>query len=115
MDTLTSINVFRTLAEVAITVAGGPASCTTPPLPNAGAGDRWKKFLSHVSLTSSGMGAPRTAHGLQCAEMVRWAQSRLGESRYRFFSNNCEHLSEWCVNGEHRSLQVERLLGCVRS
>jgi hypothetical protein len=85
MDTLTSINVFRTLAEVAITVAGGPASCTTPPLPNAGAGDRWKKFLSHVSLTSSG------------------------------FSNNCEHLSEWCVNGEHRSLQVERLLGCVRS
>jgi hypothetical protein len=85
MDTLTSINVFRTLAEVAITVAGGPASCTTPPLPNAG------------------------------AEMVRWAQSRLGESRYRFFSNNCEHLSEWCVNGEHRSLQVERLLGCVRS
>jgi hypothetical protein len=40
----------------------------------------------------------------------------LGENRYSFFSNNCEHLSEWCVNGDHRSPQVERLrarLACV--
>lgn len=49
-------------------------------------------------------------NGLQPAEIVRCARSRLGEDRYRFFSNNCEHFSEWCVNGEHRSLQVERLL-----
>ena len=49
-------------------------------------------------------------NGLQPAEAVRRARSRLGENRYRFFSNNCEHLSEWCVNGEHRSPQVERLL-----
>jgi len=49
-------------------------------------------------------------HGLQCAEIVRRARSRLGENSYRFLSNNCEHLSEWCVNGEHRSPQVERLL-----
>jgi hypothetical protein len=50
----------------------------------------------------------------QCDETLRRARSRLGENRYRFLSNNCEHFSEWCVNGEHRSLQVERLLAPVR-
>jgi Lecithin retinol acyltransferase len=53
---------------------------------------------------------PARSNGLQCAEIVRRARSRVGENRYRFFSNNCEHFSEWCVNGEHRSPQVERLL-----
>ena len=53
-------------------------------------------------------------NGLQSAEIVRRARSRLGEDRYRFFSNNCEHFSEWCVNGEHRSPQVERLLAPLR-
>jgi hypothetical protein len=53
-------------------------------------------------------------NGLPCAEIVRRARSRLGENRYRFFSNNCEHLSEWCVTGEHRSSQVERLLKPLR-
>lgn len=48
--------------------------------------------------------------GLPAVETVRRAHSRLGEDRYRFLSNNCEHLAEWCVNGEHRSPQVERLL-----
>jgi hypothetical protein len=57
---------------------------------------------------------PARPNGLQCAEIVRRARSRLGENRYRFFSNNCEHLSEWCVNGVHRSSQVERLLARVR-
>ena len=53
---------------------------------------------------------PARSTGLPGAEIVRRARSRLGEDRYRFFRNNCEHLSEWCVNGEHRSSQVERLL-----
>ena len=57
---------------------------------------------------------PARAHNLPGAEVVRRARSRLGENRYRFLSNNCEHLSEWCVNGEHRSPQVERLLGRLR-
>jgi hypothetical protein len=43
-------------------------------------------------------------------EVVRRARSRLGEDRYRVFSNNCEHLCEWCLHGEHRSYQVEALL-----
>jgi hypothetical protein len=53
-------------------------------------------------------------NGLQSAEIVGRARSRLGEDRYRFFSNNCEHFSEWCVNGEQRSPQVERLLAPLR-
>jgi Lecithin retinol acyltransferase len=53
-------------------------------------------------------------NGLPCAEIVRRARSRIGENRYRFFSNNCEHLSEWCVTGEHRSSQVERVLKPLR-
>jgi Lecithin retinol acyltransferase len=57
---------------------------------------------------------PAREGGLECAEIVRRARTRLGENRYRFFSNNCEHLSEWCVNGEHRSLQVENLLAPLR-
>jgi lecithin:retinol acyltransferase len=57
---------------------------------------------------------PARPHGLQYTEIVRRARSRIGENRYRFFSNNCEHLSEWCVNGEHRSLQVEQLLAPLR-
>ncbi|HZF28879.1 MAG TPA: lecithin retinol acyltransferase family protein [Gammaproteobacteria bacterium] len=46
----------------------------------------------------------------QSAEIIRRARSRLGENRYRLLTNNCEHFSEWCVCGQHRSAQVEALL-----
>ena len=42
-------------------------------------------------------------------EVVRRARSRLGEARYRVLSNNCEHFCEWCLRGQARSYQVERL------
>ena len=42
---------------------------------------------------------------------VRRARSRLGENRYRFLSNNCEHFVEWCLSGTSRSAQVEAFLG----
>ena len=41
--------------------------------------------------------------------VVARARSRLGEARYRTLTNNCEHLCEWCIYGEHRSRQVELL------
>ena len=41
--------------------------------------------------------------------VVARAQSRLGETRYRALTNNCEHLCEWCIYGEHRSRQIEML------
>ena len=43
-------------------------------------------------------------------EVVRRARSRVGEDRYRVLRNNCEHFCEWCLHGEPRSYQVERLL-----
>ena len=45
------------------------------------------------------------------AEVVARARSRLGEDRYRIASNNCEHFCHWCLSGENRSVQVDRLLG----
>ena len=44
------------------------------------------------------------------ARIVERARSRIGEHRYRLISNNCEHFCSWCVRGESRSAQVERLL-----
>ena len=81
----------------------------------------WRRGpVEEISLTRFADGhpvwvRPARPHGLQCAEIVRRARSRLGEDRYRFLSNNCEHLSEWCVNGEHRSPQVEHLLARLRN
>ncbi|MEJ1963139.1 MAG: lecithin retinol acyltransferase family protein [Gammaproteobacteria bacterium] len=43
-------------------------------------------------------------------EIVRRARSRVGESSYRIFTNNCEHFCEWCVRGEPRSFQLEAWL-----
>ncbi|MBV8307894.1 MAG: lecithin retinol acyltransferase family protein [Gammaproteobacteria bacterium] len=57
---------------------------------------------------------PARAGAFEGVDVVRRARSRLGENRYAFWSNNCEHLSEWCVNGEHRSLQVEHFLAPLR-
>jgi NC domain. len=44
-------------------------------------------------------------------EIVRRARSRVGEHRYDLLTNNCEHFCEWCLHGQQRSYQVERLLG----
>lgn len=63
---------------------------------------------------------PHTNPRFDRHEIVKRAHSRLGESSYRVLSNNCEHLCEWCVQGESRSWQIEalrrtprRLLGAV--
>ena len=47
-------------------------------------------------------------------EIVARARSRLGENGYRLATNNCEHFCEWCLSGESRSEQVERILDWVR-
>ena len=46
---------------------------------------------------------------------VRRALSRLGEDTYRLLTNNCEHFCAWCVEGDSRSLQVERWLARPRA
>jgi hypothetical protein len=48
---------------------------------------------------------PRFSHH----EIVRRAFSRLGEHEYSVFRNNCEHLCQWVLFGEHHSPQVQAL------
>ena len=52
---------------------------------------------------------PASAAQFRSAEVVARARSRLGENRYRVWSNNCEHFVHWCLSGTSRSAQVERL------
>jgi hypothetical protein len=42
-------------------------------------------------------------------ETLERALSRLGETSYRLFSNNCEHFVLWCKTGYAESEQAERL------
>jgi hypothetical protein len=53
---------------------------------------------------------PHEAVRFDPAEVIRRARSRVGEDCYRLLSNNCEHFCEWCLHGEHRSYQVEKVL-----
>jgi len=46
------------------------------------------------------------ARRLDARETVARAESRLGESGYNLFANNCEHFARWCVTGDHKSAQV---------
>lgn len=37
---------------------------------------------------------------------VERAESKLGQSGYNLYANNCEHFARWCVTGDHKSGQV---------
>lgn len=77
----------------------------------------WRRGpVEETSLTRFAQGRPiwlrpSGPNSRDCEEIVRRARSRLGENQYRLLSNNCEHFSEWCVNGVHHSPQVDRLRG----
>ena len=40
---------------------------------------------------------------------VRRAYARLHECEYNLVFNNCEHFVLWCIDGAHRSRQVEKV------
>ncbi len=42
------------------------------------------------------------------------ARGRLGENRYSFFANNCEHFAQWCISGTSRSEQVDSITARLR-
>jgi hypothetical protein len=73
-----------------------------------------RRPVEEVSLEefASGRGVhalpPSVAHFAAC-EVVMRARSRLGEDRYRLATNNCEHFCHWCLTGESRSAQIDRL------
>ncbi len=57
---------------------------------------------------------PWTAPRFSGDAVVERARSRLGESRYRFWTNNCEHLATWAVSGQSRSAQVDAVAAPLR-
>jgi hypothetical protein len=68
--------------------------------------------VEEVSLEAFTRGRPlevrtHAASRYSPAERVERARSRLGENRYRFWTNNCEHFCSWCVSGTSRSAQVD--------
>ncbi len=42
--------------------------------------------------------------------VVQRAQSRLGESNYQVYANNCEHFARWCREGRAYSTQVHSVV-----
>ena len=66
--------------------------------------------LSHFARGRSIWVRPSVASCFDCDKIVKRARSRIGENRYRLFTNNCEHFCEWCVYGHNRSLQVSACL-----
>ena len=74
---------------------------------------RWRGPVEEVSLVHFANGHPvRVRHDQRlftCAEVVKRARSRLGERRYRIFTNNCEHFCAWVLREDCRSTQVEQL------
>ena len=45
-------------------------------------------------------------HHYSAADVIARAQSRLGETNYRLFFNNCEHFALWCKTGLAQSQQT---------
>lgn len=43
-------------------------------------------------------------------ETIQRAKSKLGETKYSLFFNNCEHYAIWCKTGIHESHQIKDLL-----
>lgn len=62
--------------------------------------------------TFRGRGQVRVRHyaqRLEPADAVAQAESKLGQSGYNLYANNCEHFARWCVTSKHQSSQVEVL------
>jgi len=47
--------------------------------------------------------------------VLKNANSRLGETGYNLVTNNCEHFTEWCTNGNKKSYQARKAIGVFSS
>ncbi len=47
-------------------------------------------------------------------EIVSYAKAHLGDSGYDLVNNNCEHFSNECAFGEHKSFQVDNVLSMFK-
>ena len=78
-----------------------------------------RKPVEEVSMArfASGRAVFVVQHAEGCLvaqQVVERARSRLGERRYRLFTNNCEHFAEWCLHDVGRSFQAETALAFPR-
>jgi Lecithin retinol acyltransferase len=46
-------------------------------------------------------------------DVIKRAESRIGERDYNLVFNNCEHFVVWCKTGRHQSTQVDRAVGAT--
>jgi Lecithin retinol acyltransferase len=72
----------------------------------------WRGPVEEVSLAQFARGrgvevVPTAAARFDGHAAVARARSRLGEDRWRLWSNNCEHFVTWCLDGAPRSAQVD--------
>lgn len=65
--------------------------------------DRYEKFAAGGKVEVVGY-----ARAYDGDEVVRRAQSRVGENGYDAFGNNCEHFARWCMTGEQKSEQITK-------
>jgi hypothetical protein len=54
-------------------------------------------------------GLPEGPFDLSTEAVMQRAETRLGEDRYDFTINNCEHFATWCKTGVSESSQVESI------
>ena len=48
-------------------------------------------------------------------QSISRARSRLDENLYSLITNNCEHFVNWCIDGKHRSKQVETGIQIIKA
>ena len=77
----------------------------------------WKPVTPHTNSYSEDLARSlQQSYGYHLyspEETVARARSRLGETSYNFFTNNCEHFAIWCKTGVSESLQVNGMLGSL--
>ena len=78
------------------------------------------KFEAKIELTTTAKFADhdkirvvhyRDRERLPVNETIERAMSKVGQSGYNLFLNNCEHFATWCVTGQRRSGQVDGATG----
>ncbi|MEM8678516.1 MAG: lecithin retinol acyltransferase family protein [Planctomycetota bacterium] len=77
-----------------------------------------KPCIRKTDVTTFASGRPtyiRTYHLCDDAEtVVLRAESRLGDTGYTLFDNNCEHFAVWCKTGSSESTQVDSVVDAMQ-
>ncbi|WP_204152221.1 lecithin retinol acyltransferase family protein [Leptolyngbya sp. CCY15150] len=69
-------------------------------------------IISHTSMSSFSQGhriyIKRYQTSFIADDVIRRAESRLGEQQYDLLTNNCEHFATWCKTGQQDSAQLRQ-------